>query len=551
MLKKVLLFVSTFAVAVLLFLVYQWGDPTRTTTKKTDAPPPEIPTTQMADADAPRFKVRNMSVPPGAKQFLVVYDDRGRARIRFRSEQWRPISENEWHMTKPEVWQVLSGGQPIHVTADEGQVIVAREQNDNYNPKRGWLRGNVHILIDRTDEAWRSENPDRALPEQHPEFVVDLWLDDVEFDLDMARLESKGRIKVQSYDATVEGMGLTLVWNEVDRRIDLLEVARGRRIELRRDTGFIEFAVPGADRMHPIDDGAEATVRPAAQGVLPPLETDEVFVGGRSAGTATRPSRAGALPEDIFVDVTSERRFRRKRNQIDTYAAVFDGGVRVEQKQDGTSLGTLATDMLELLFDFGDEQREATDVRASRAGAGAASAPAAPGATSAQGPVIELTWSGRLTLKPAAADKDAKPGNRFHAVATGNVQVNRGDSRAACERLEFHNESEQVWLSGSPVEVFSDGTREFTGNNVFYDRRNGTARIEGPGSMSDLRTVSGVVDLPDQDDLASAPHRDPTGTTTQPAQRSVVRWTKGVSLRFGILRQPGFDARTSLSLIHI
>jgi lipopolysaccharide export system protein LptA len=555
-LKKILLGVSTFAIAILLFAVYQWQDTTPTRTSQQPAPS-AAPMTQMA-ADSKTLKVRNVDVPPGEKPFVVVYDDRGRPKIRFRSEKWHPVAENEWHMTRPEVRLLLPGGQLVDATANEGQVVVAKEEDNNYDPKRGWLRGNVHILIDRTDEQWRKKNPDRARPEQHPEYVVHLWLEDVDFKLDIARLESKGAIRVQSHDATVEGTGLVLAWNEVDRRIDLLEIAKGKRMELRRDAGLVEFAMPGTERRQSVRNAVkpQARLTRAAEVKTAGTQTAAKVVEAKAA--ESRPVEKSI--EDLFLDVTKDKNLKPKRDQIDTYTAVFGGPVTVAQKRGETDLGKLTGDALELLFDFGEAQKEAADVKppeaAAAQGGTATSAPAVAHAgapptsqPAAEQPRIELLWPGKLTLRPVAAKKSDQTGNRFHAIATGHVQVLKGTSTATCDRLEFHNETEQAWLSGSPVHMRDADAREMSGEKIFYDRRAGLARIDGAGSMTDTRELAGNVSIPGGKGSDARVPAEPAPAPEKKAERAVVRWSKSVELKFGTVRQPRIDPRSSQAVV--
>ncbi len=541
MFKKIILAVSTFAIAILLFAVYQWQDTTPTREERTAAPTTN-PVGQIAP-EGQRLKIRNVDVPPGEKPFVVVYDNHGRPKIRFRSEKWHAVSENEWHMTRPEVRLLLPGGQLVHATADEGQVVVAKEENNNYDPKRGWLRGNVHIVIDRTDESWRQHNPDRLRPEQHPEYVVHLWLDDVDFRLDIARLQSRGSVRVQSRDAAVEGTGLVLAWNEVDRRIDLLEIARGKRMELRRDAGFIEFAMPGTER--------RPTLRRTAKAQTPPPSSRPAEAVARRSGTQP----AGAAAEDIFVDITRDRQLRPRRDQIDTYTAAFAGPVTVTQKHGETELGRLTGDALELLFDFGEAQKEAADMKPASADTASGSPPtsapavARTAAPPADEPRIELTWSGTLTLRPAAATRDEQAANRFHAVATGHVQVVKGDSRADCDRLEFHNETEQAWLTGSPVRMRDGDSREMSGEKIFYDRRAGLARIDGPGTMTDTRELAGGVGIAGIDGNEEAARAPAGARPDKPPERAVVRWSRSVELTFGTTRRSRLDPRSTQPIV--
>lgn len=548
MLRRVLIAGSTFAIVVLLFVVYQLstdGPPVATT--QPVAQPPV--TTQLAD-DVPRLHLRGVDVPPGEKPFVIVYDEHGRPKIRFRSVEWRPIRENEWHMTAPEVRLLLPSGQPVYITADEGQVVVAREESDNYDPKQGWLKGNVHIVIDRTDERWRRLHPDRAEPEQHPEFIVKLWMDDVEFDLDSARLWSEGAVRVESSDATVEGTGLTLGWNEVDRRIDLLEIQQGKRMELRQDTALVEFAMPGSTQTQRVGsiDQARAQIAKARSGEPDAAAPLAMLNESSRATAASKPADRKDSVEDLFLDITKDSRFERRRDQIDTYRAVLEGGVAVRQTRGDEELGTLAAETLTLMFDFGEAQRQATDAAPDTTGETATSAPAVAAARSATSVVqtkIELTWSGKLTLVPETVDAGQPTGKRFHALASGNVHVRKADNEAHCDTLEFHNETEQVWLTGSPVRLRQGTDREMVGEKISYDRANGIAQIDGPGSMTGARELADAMRV--RDESVPAPKR--AGVAGDDDEKVLIEWTQGVALRFGTARRSSTDARTSEMLI--
>ena len=87
-------------------------------------------------------------------------------------------------------------------------------------------------------------NPHLADPAQHPEAVFKFWLEDIRFDLDLAHLFSDGPVTIQSPDATMEGRGLEMVWNEVNRRITKLRIAEGKRATFR-SSSLLDFGGPG------------------------------------------------------------------------------------------------------------------------------------------------------------------------------------------------------------------------------------------------------------------------------------------------------------------
>lgn len=531
MLKRVLLVVSVFAAAVLLFAVYQWNERTPARVVVTTAPVTTLPMAEPAPVGAARLNIRGIEVPPGRTPAVRVFNARGREKIRFQSEEWRPISETEWHMTRLEARVLLPGTQLIYVTADQGQVVVAREDNDNYEPKRGRLWGKVHLIVDQTDDRWRAQHPDRALPDQHEEFLIHLWVDEVRFDLDVSRLETDGPLRLESRDATVEGTGLRLAWNEVERRIELLEILKGRRMELRRNTEFVEFAMPGADRPR----RPRPTTQPARTAEPPPV------VAAAAPAAAPTTAEAPTVGERIFLNLSDDKRVRARPAEMTTYLAKFEGGVTIRQMRGEALVGELAADALDVLFDFGERQREATEWSPGRRESGTASAPAtAPASTqpAVEQGRIELAWTGRLAMTPQPAAKEEQTGERLQAVATGHVQVKRGDAGAACDKLVFRNESEQAELYGSPAKLFEGATRSIEGERIFYDRREGLARIEGPGRMVDTRGLGQALDLPGGADRRDAPT---AGLTAEPV---VAKWSRRVVLTFATLLQTRIDPQT-------
>ncbi|MFQ6048956.1 MAG: hypothetical protein ACE5K7_06295, partial [Phycisphaerae bacterium] len=220
MLKKLLLAASTLGLVLVAFAIYsrQFGAarPARVVAGGLDATRPLSPTTTAA---ASGLRVGQAgAVGPGEKPFVQIFDDYGRLKAQFRAQRWEPLAEDEFALTSPEVWLFMPAGQMTHIIADQGRVIVQQVARSNVTPRRGWLRGHVRVFIDRTTSRWRQQNPDRARPQQHPESIIHIWLDQVQFDMDLAQLSSQGPLRVQSAEAEIEGQGLLLQWNELDNR---------------------------------------------------------------------------------------------------------------------------------------------------------------------------------------------------------------------------------------------------------------------------------------------------------------------------------------------
>ncbi len=490
MLKKIILGVATFAMICVAYSIYVWRDPAPRRQVAVQPLPERRTLSQPATSTQPEaqtFSFKGARIPPGESPKVSVLDEKGNAKIVFQSTRWEPISDNEFHLTDPTARLLLPGGQLAYVWADEGQVTLQRGDGNNFNPRSGWLRGNVRIFIDRTKPEWRQANPDRAELEQHPEAVVKIWLDDVTFDLDLGRLDSNGSVVVQSVDASIEGQGLELIWNEVDRRIRLLRIAHGKRAVIR-GSDVMEFGIAGGKKQ-----GKEKQEEaPATQPVeAPPVEV--------ATAAPNQENRSTGL---AFQNLEEDDTPRPRDDRVDTYKIEFRENIVARQRSGARITGQLRNaDVLQLIADIGREERAAVENAPSTRPAGTKSArtrPAVPdpaklAATTLPAggeSVLELEWSGELVATPieSAPQPDPNRPERLHLIAQGSpVEVRdaqNGD--AVCRELEYHGETKQVWLRGTPEEhvtMSSIGRGRLSGQTVYFDPKTGVARVDGAGRM--------------------------------------------------------------------
>ena len=137
---------------------------------------------------------------------------------------------------------------------------------------------------------------------------------------------------------------------------------------------------------------------------------------------------------------------------------------------------------------------------------------------------LELRWKGALTVTPLVEAEARAPDTprRFHVIAIGDPVVIRDRKRreAKCHELEYHDESKQVWLRGtpeSPVRTRLGEDRELVGETIFFDRKAGIARVEGPGRMTEELTEADTI-------LADA-------------RESVdIQWSRAVEIQFDRIR---------------
>ncbi len=600
MLRTILLVVASTATIVAGYAAYTYQEGALKVARVVQT---ESPTTlTMPTFDDAGLEMRGAKIHSGTKPYVVVYGADGEPKYQFRSAKWEPVSETEFKLVQPEICVFMPGGQITQVRADEGQMFVERAGGNNFNPKRGYLKGHVMIFIDRTDKAWRRAKPEQAAPEQHPDQIIHIWLDEIRFDLDQSWIKSPGTLRVQSSEAEIEGSGLTLAWNERDNRIERLDIEQGKRMELRRGGSMVSFGLPGQER-----EGGEAAATTEPAGHREQAKRDLKKTGAMAATGLTVETEKGRTPsafierallqgasanrslsvDDIYPEkkpTTTQASGRRtarfsdkpaspskriqlfgqkddkgrtgKPRQIDTYHAVFEGNVLVEQRRGLKMLGQLAgADRLELVFDVGERQRKVVqgdspatqpsddpNVVVAEAEAKAAKAKRdATGSTTTSSPTsqpedqtrIKLLWSGRLSLRPVEVPENEKTGRRFDAIASGtNVRVMDRQGEVACRRLIFRNETEQAWLYGTsdaPVRLSSGETRRLQGNEIYVDRRTGIAVVNGPGSMSDTREAFAAVAVPGSEESPSSAQSKPSNQ-----ERIELSWSRQVEMDFAL-----------------
>lgn len=486
MFKRIILVAATLAVIAVAYAIFHWQDETLPLASQREAPPPltRPVATRPTTAPGAAISFKDGWVAGGEAPVLRVYDKKGNTRIIFRATRWNPISDNEFDLVEPTVRLTLPGGQLAYIWADEGRVTVLQGEDDNPVAKRGHLRGNVRLFVDLTDEEWRSAHPDKADPDQHPESMVKLWLDHVRFDLDLSFLDSDGPILLQSAPGDLEGRGLKIVWNELDRRIQQLVINEGRRAVLR-NADVAGVSASGAA------EGKTTAHAPSAPAEMKAASAPARRQAGPRVARIVQPAEPGALP---YIEL-SRGEERPVAPRVETYRLVFHDRVVASQKENGRVIGGLQNaDTLELLFDFNQAERRALGPAGTRpAGSEPATAPARTPmlAQSPTGGGIELTWSGSLEITPEQAPAgEGAEAARAHLIAKGPaVEVySRDAGRVISPELEYRHETSQIWLRGTgdrPVVLEPNERQQITAHGTIWaDQKKGTARIDGAGRLT-------------------------------------------------------------------
>ncbi|MGE0481544.1 MAG: hypothetical protein AB7Q17_13835, partial [Phycisphaerae bacterium] len=444
--RTAVLTISTAAILLALFLGYRQ--------LVVDPAPPErergaafegLPVAHPPGADG-SLRVGAVEVPPGGQIIFTVYDPHtGRPTDRVRCEEWSsvPGTKNEIAVKKPELAMRLPSGLIATITADAGQLAVDRVQNTRMRPQHGWLRGGARIVIDR-DREGAIDAPASTQPADDERIII--TMDRLEFDLQLGMLRTRDRIQLESRDFEIVGEGLDLVWNQADNQVESLEIARGERLVI--------FGAGGLLGERPAPDTDSATRVPPSEISTPP-----------TAG-ADRPRRAAG---------------RTQRGGATAYACTLSGGVRATHRRGEQSLGELVADELRLTFDVGGGARDLLGARRDRV------ASTQPRESRER---LVVAWSGPLRLGPSSSPARGDR-NRRRLEASGNpVVLNRGDGSIRCGRLEYYEDSGQIWLyapHGGAVDMTLRADLTARAGSIYVDRTRDIVKLIGDVRLESRR----------------------------------------------------------------
>ncbi|HWL95113.1 MAG TPA: hypothetical protein VNT79_16455 [Phycisphaerae bacterium] len=277
--KKILLAGSALFVVGSAYFVFSSGD--KSVARKSDGQGMQsvrqfvsVPTTQGTQS----LGDSQMPISPGEKTTVVVYDEvSSRPKYKFQAEGWKPINDTDYHVEDLLITIYTARGETTYISADEADVTLAQKAKNRIDAQRGILRGKVRVVIDRTTSEWREQNPDLADMKLHPDDLITIDLETARFDMDRAELISEGAVVVDSREARIEDVSnLTVHWNQVDNRIEVLQFAEGGKMTIRRGANLVEFGLPGGSRKSKKEKKVEASLaqREASAGLDVPSNAD-------------------------------------------------------------------------------------------------------------------------------------------------------------------------------------------------------------------------------------------------------------------------------------
>ncbi len=443
---------------------------------------------------------------------VVDENDPSRVRAEISAARSQPVEGQTFliALEKPVIWAFLKGGRIVYARGDTGTAYVPDQvKGMPSRPRDGMLQGNVIVKIFDGSKSRARPDPD------HAETLAELHTNELKYDSELGQTDAPGPFKFTSPKADYDGSGLTVLFNDVQQRLEQLRVAKTDRVEYRP---WVQTSLPQP--------------KPAA----PPLKTAAAAPANPSPAptTSTLPPIAAKPPVTTLYkllcqqDVVVENGTRRiTSDRLDGWARLIDNDLRpgaIRSSNAATSTTQSPT--------------TPTTAPARTAPAPAASTPppaaVAPatdpdtffGSGDSHEPVI-LHWAGPLDIRPIAADPVELASNDVFLRFTGQSDtatqfVDSHDSTKAIGRaLEYAATQRTVVLSASDplaAHLSRAESGEADVQRIEMNLITGVAHIPGAGRMTDRGHNP-------------APIPDPNTAPQSPTDRTLT-WTDSANFRF-------------------
>jgi hypothetical protein len=444
--RKVLLIVVTFIALVGVFTLFFL-----TQTKYRATSSDDRPVDKFSDAGTDN----NQIFKPGSGAWSKQFDKSGNLYYQFKCDYYDPQPDGTVKVTHPVIQFFLSGGQVMQIEGKDGIIRFAQgtdkgvlSNSPTEPPRYGSLRDVVVKLFSNAD-VQNPGNLDMTMTMTNAQFDNDTFrLFTQEYTDDAGKLwhEDEIPVTVKAWDYSFIGSGLVLYWNDIDKRLNSLQIAHGKDLTLY-DAGDLS---------------------PKATSAAPPPP-------------APTPSPA-PQPADQATTVPSAPAPR--------YTATFYDKVRVMQG------GNELVDADQMDVDFAP--------KGANSPAPAQSPTTAPGAPQSVSPApvtqpastpepIHILWHGPMQIVPTDLASAPPLGDgkaivsllgspvRIHQFAADNGQT----VDLQCKELHYRTEDSSAHLSGN-VEIRqtrADGTvSTVTGNDLDFSRLTHLALFQGTGS---------------------------------------------------------------------
>src|SRR5688500_2583540 len=224
------------------FFIY-YSLQTSTPHASADSGPRAAPTTAAVAPPAPEAVEGAGPAGPGNDVWVQSLDEQMRVAFQFRASRYDPTREGPVNVTNPQA-EVFIGRddarQVVRIEGKTGRVVMPSDAaqrssvrgNEVSAPRRGELKDVTISLFDEADTS-------RPLLVGRGNSVTcdnDTFRIATEAYADASGREVRADqvvVEVRGDDFDFDGRGLTISWNEADRRLQLLEIAHGERLTIK------------------------------------------------------------------------------------------------------------------------------------------------------------------------------------------------------------------------------------------------------------------------------------------------------------------------------
>jgi hypothetical protein len=390
-----------------------------------------------------------MLIAEGSNAWVRQFDDEGRLSSRFRADKWEPEKGGLVRVLRPEAELFLKAGKDkdgrdkpramVRIRGDNGEVVVqslpdaaatekplassqgaptsgAKGQSAGpaQPPRSGRLNG---VVID-VFETEHDTTP-----------RVTLRTNNIVFDNDTFRLSTESYrapdgstvppdevpVTVDGPDFEFLGRGLTVRWNDLEERLDLLRVAHGDHLVIKNPgalsgSGGLPLSVPSAGA----PTAAVDTTVPQL-GMLASTDRGAAVAMAQTDRRSRRRGDARRQAADVPAPAPASKPARKKRKENDgskrddeqpPYRAAFNDDVRVLQGEQQVATARL----MNVDFLFGDHKGDRPTSRPSSTRPADTAPSAATDATATQPTATQPAVATEpLTTQPGADDATTRP----------------------------------------------------------------------------------------------------------------------------------------------
>lgn len=449
------------------------------------------------------------------RPWVTRYDAQWRPTSQFRAAEFEPQEGDRVFVREAEARFFLGGGEMIRVRGKEGVVVMARLPEAGQDPRalgpaepptRGELK-TVEIELFESQEALHADTPDSNTA------ILRVTLDNAAFDNETFRIYTDDTVIdgqpvpahavpviMTGRDYDFEGEGLTIRWNERDRRLEMLRVHKGHRLVVKNPDALNRGVLRQRREeraLRPLPLMLAATDPAAVADAIStrPAHQDQPYRATFSRNLRIMRGDAELIRGDeMFIDFQLSN---RREGPADAMQEAPTEQVPTEQtadassapRQPGTTRPTPAT---------------APAIRQAATGTVAAAPQEAPEAetvtpSSTQPVPLTIYWDGELLVQPLPEHAPTPAPDTASVHMTGSpLRITEKGSEITCATLLYDSESETLSLDRNdvfPLVMRGENGARIDGTNVTYVLPSRLAVFRGKASAL----------LPVKEDDADAP----------------------------------------------